>query len=577
MNELTTTEQITTTGQITAIVTYGRGWPALAVTRSLGRRGVRVVCGDSVGFAPSTFSRYCARSFRYPDAGEDPQGFLAALEQVAREELARGGQVVLLPVHAETYLVARERARFEALGVRLALPSHEQIERTRDKGRLADLAEELGIRIPVTHRFQSVAEVYRAAPELSYPVFVKVRGAAAGVGIQKVDTPEELVRVYGDFVAGYELAAPDLPIVQEAVPGDDICVSALFDRGRCLAVHTYRNIRQFPRTTGAGVLRETVLAPRAEAEACRLLEHLGWHGLAQLDFRWGGEGEPERSGGGGYLPLDSAERAKRAERRDAAEPDLIELNPRFFGGLPQAIAAGVDYPWLLLQLALGNTPERPVIDPAPRTETPVLGLLATLGEIRRDEEVHAALARLKGTLRAEGEGRWERFWAFLRELGEVANPRNVAAYLRGKLAAHRGTINDVIHGDDPLPVLGVLFPLSVALKHGSLDTAVVLSEARKKERARPRVGLRGYLRPNAATLIATAAVFLVSVWVAHAPLLAGGLLQRAFAWPAQLSAHLPSGSAAGYALFHLVNACFLYALAATGLAAREGLQRARAT
>ena len=53
--------------QRTAIVTYGRGWPALTAVRSLGRRGVKVVCGDSVACAPSFFSRHCSKSFRYPD------------------------------------------------------------------------------------------------------------------------------------------------------------------------------------------------------------------------------------------------------------------------------------------------------------------------------------------------------------------------------------------------------------------------------------------------------------------------------------------------------------------------------
>ncbi|HBP17751.1 MAG TPA: hypothetical protein DEA08_08155 [Planctomycetes bacterium] len=534
----------------TAIVTYARGWPALATTRSLGRRGVRVLCGDSVGFAPATFSRYCAESFRYPDPRVDPEGFLDTVEEVARAELAAGREVVLLPVHSETYLIAEHRERFDRLGVALALPSHAQISQTRDKGKLADLADELGLTIPTTHRFAHLAEVYRAAPDLSYPVFVKVRGAAAGVGIEKVDTPEELVSVYAAFVSGYGLGPDEMPIVQEAVGGDDICVSALFEEGRCVALHTYRNVRQFPRTTGAGVLRETVAAPEAEAVARRLLESLDWHGLAQLDFRWA-EGET---------------------------PYLIELNPRLFGGLPQAIAAGVDHPWLLFQLAQGISPETPVVDPAPRTETPVLGLLATLSEIRHDEGLRAGLDELRATLSAgpAGEGRWERFSAFLRELGSQANPANVGAYLREKLAVHRHTLNDVVHGDDPLPVLGVLFPLSVALKHGTLDTAVVLSEATIEGEVAPRRGLRGYLKPSWATLLATALVFVLSVAVTQAAAFDGSLLERAFELPRLWSARLlPSGGAPAYAAFHLLNCLFLYVVAAGGLAMRERVKRAR--
>lgn len=544
----------------TAIVTYARGWPALTAVRSLGARGVRVVCGDSVPFAPSGFSRHCARSFRYPDPSEDPEGFLAALEAVVAEERARapeGGEVVLLPIHSETYLIAAQRERFEALGARLALPESAAIERARDKGSLVALAREAGAPTPDTRVYERAADVYRDAPDLSYPVFVKVRGAAAGVGIEKVDGPVELIAAFERMVTGYDLEGASLPIVQAGVPGDDYCVSALFDRGECVAIHTYRNVRQFPRTTGAGVLRETVAAPEAEAIACRLLRHLDWHGLAQLDFRWA-------------APADG----------QPAAPQLIEVNPRFFGGLPQAVAAGVDYPWLVFQLALGRRPEPPTIDPTVRTETPVLGLLATLGTIGHDEEAQVALARLREACaaREDGEAVWARVARLLGELGRVANPRNLLASLRRVFAAHRGTINDVFRTDDPLPVLGVLYPLSVALKHGSLSTAVVLSEARAKPERRARLGLKGHLAPSWRTLAVTALAFLASVAVTQAAVGHGTWLEALFMAPARAcAAFVPSweGTGVGYAAFHVLNFTFLYLLAAVGLGVRERALEAR--
>jgi predicted ATP-grasp superfamily ATP-dependent carboligase len=501
------THSIDTT-QHTAIVTYGRGWPALTITRSLGARGVRVVVGDCVPMAPSRFSRHCAASFRYPDPGQDPEGFMNAIEARVRAERARGGEVVLMPVHSETYLIAEHRERFEAAGARLALPDHADIEATHDKGRLADLAEELGVRIPTTHRFRSMNEVYAAACDVTYPAFVKVRGAAAGVGIQKVDGPEELVTTYREFVEGYELEPDQYPLVQEFVAGSDYCVSALFDRGERVATHTYRNLRQFPADTGAGVLRETVLAPEAEAVVCHLLEHLGWHGLAQLDFRWA----------------------------DGEAPSLIELNPRFFGGLPQAVAAGVDYPWLVFQLALGISPETPEVDPTVRTEVPVLGLLATATKLP----------------------------------GAGSNAARGAL-----LAEHQGTVNDVVRWDDPLPALGALYPLAVFLEHRTLDTAVVLSEARMKT-ARTVKGLKGHLKPSKTTLLMTALVFLLSVVATTWAVVDTTLVGAAFSLPSQLaSAVFPSGGGASYALFHVANFCFLYTLAAGALALRERVQVAR--
>ncbi len=490
----------------TAIVTYGRGWPALSVVRSLGKRGVRVICGDSVPMAPSGFSKHCSKRFRYPDPKQDPQGFLDTIEATAREAQKDGGEVVLIPVHSETYLIAEHRERFERLGVRLNLPDFADIELTHDKGRLAKLADELELPIPTTHHFESLADVYGRAHEVSYPAFVKVRGFAAGVGVEKVDTPQEMIEAYTRFVEGYELAIADYPLVQEFVAGSDYCLSALFDNGQCVAIHTYRNIRQFPRTTGAGVLRETVQAPVAEEVAIKLLTHLGWHGMAQLDFRWD---------------------------EDPSDPKLIELNPRFFGGLPQAVAAGVDYPWLVYQQALGLPVERPVIDPTVRTESPVLGLLATADAARR-----------------EGD-------------------------LLGKLKMHKGTKNDVLSWSDPMPALGAFYPLFVALEQGTLSTAAILSEEQIKERVE-RKGLRGHLAPSVRTLVAAALVFVVSVLCTTWAVTDGSVVDLAFSLPERVSTALaPSGGGLGYGVFHMANFCFVYMLGAMGLKLREEVKVAR--
>lgn len=512
-NANTTNTTTLTSTPTTAIVTYGRGWPALAVVRSLGAQGVRVVCGDSVACAPSTFSKYCAASFRYPEPSEDLAGFLDAIEAQVRAAQERGDEVVLLPAHSETYAIAANAARFEALGARMTLPTHAMIEAVRDKGRLAVLAESLGIEIPVTRRYTTLEQVYQDAHQVSFPAFVKIRGAAAGVGVIKVEDPESLVTTYRELVEGYELAPEDYPLVQEFCAGDDYCVSALFDHGKPVALHTYRNVRQFPATIGAGVLRESVRAPEAEAIAVQLLSHLEWHGLAQLDFRWA-EGE---------------------------SPALIEVNPRLFGGLPQAIAAGVDHPGLMVQLALGETPTPPQIDYSVRTETPVLATLATLGA--------AAPGGVAEALR---------------------HPVQFVARLREELREHKGTINDVIRMDDPWPVLGILYPVTVALKHRSLSTALVLSEQQAKAAPIESKGLRGHLQPSWRTLLATAAVFFVSVFATHWGALDGSLLDRLFSVPFSATAKIaPNGAAPGYALFHVLNFGFLWCLAALGLKARE--------
>jgi len=532
------------------IVPYGRGWNSLAIVRSLGKRGIEVYCGEEAPFAPCFFSKYCRGHFQYPSPSAEPQAFVEFMaEKVA--ELAPGGDepYVLMPVHKETFVLAEHRERFEP-HIKLPVTTIENIRLTDDKGRLATLAEQQGIRIPRTWQFDDVDELYRRVPDLPMPLFVKVRKAAAGVGLRKVKTPEELVGTFREFVDGFGLAPDQYPLVQEFVDGSDYCVTMLFNQGERVAGMTYRNVRAFPRDTGAGALRETVHHPQAEEAACRLLAPLNWHGIAQVDFR---------------IPDPPAE----------GLPYLIEVNPRFFGGLPQSIAANVDYPYLLYQIAIGEQiGQQPEIDYDKRTETPIVGLLATLEEIAHDEQKLAELRSLADEFKRipTSDGKREQFQRFLDQLKTVASPSNVKEYLGRMFEKHVGTINDVVHADDPKPLLGALYPVALMLKHGKLSTAVLVSE-QELPTDKPRRGLGHYLRPNWATLILTGVLFVLSVVVdRYEP--TRRVLGWVLGWPrhaAEAVASTGAGSGgAAFAFYHILNFVYLYIVSAVVLRLARG-------
>lgn len=519
------------------IVTYGRGWNSLATVRSLGRRGIEVYCGEESPFAPCFFSKYCQGHFQYPSPSLEPDAFIEFMVAKVKELAPPDDEpYVFIPVHKETFILAEHRERFES-HIKLPVTTIENIRLTDDKGRLATLAEEQGIRIPRTWQFDDIDKLYREVPDLPMPLFVKVRKAAAGVGLRKVKDPEELVATFREFVDGFALQPDQYPLVQEFVSGSDYCVTTLFDQGRCVASMTYRNIRAYPRDTGAGALRETVHHPEAEAAAIKLLSPLKWHGIAQVDFR---------------IP-------------DGGPPYLIEVNPRFFGGLAQCIAANVDYPYLLYQIALGEPiGDQPEIDYEKRTETPIIGLLATLEEIANDEDKLAELRTLGEAFKRipVADKKRQQFRVFLDQFKDVARPRNVKEYLRQMFEKHAGAINDVVHANDPLPALGALYPLALMLKHGKLSAAVLVSEQDLPD-DRSKKRLRDYLRPRWSTLLLTGALFGLSVafdqfdftrrWT-------GWLL----GWPrhAAEAAAGQAGSGIAFFFFHTLNFVYLYILAA---------------
>ncbi len=465
------------------IVTYGRSWQALAIVRSLGRKGIDVVVGEEAPFATCFFSKYCRSSFRHPSFVENPDGFLDRLEEVVIQQKPEDPNepYVLIPVHKETWLVAKHRERFEP-HIRMALSPYENLQLVHDKGRLAKLALELGITIPETRFFENIDDLYRAVPDLTFPQFVKVREGAAGVGIRKVDSPDELIKAFREFVEGYKLEPEEYPLVQAGVPGHDYCVTALFNQGEPIASMTYRNIRAFPRDTGAGSLRETVRLDEAEESAQRLLGHLNWHGIAELDYR----------------------------KADDGPAYLIEVNPRFFGGLPQSVAANVDYPYLLFQIACGEAVQ-PVteVDYTVRTESPVTGLLATLEEIANDPGRIQKLERLKSEIRSLGRRDIRKldFRPFFEAFKDVVDTKDIKKTLQKKLEVHQGTINDVLQSDDPMPAMGLLYPLVLMLKHGKLSVGILTSEKEVGE-ARPRRTFKErLLHPTWGTLFLTGTVF----------------------------------------------------------------------
>ena len=437
-----------------AIITFARGWQTLVATRSLGRRGVEVITGDEYAMTAASFSRYSVAEFRYPNPTQEPQAFLDTLEKVVLEHKPQDEATpyVLMPIHKETYLIARHRERFEP-HIRVPIPRIEHIKQVHNKGTLAAYAMQRGLPTPMTWIPDNMAHFQSLAPRVQLPAFVKLRAAASGVGIRKVKTLDELTSTYAEFVERFALKEKDYPIIQQAVPGDDYCVTTLFDHGKMVASMTYRGLRAFPAERGATVMRETVEAPEMEKVAAELMGSLGWHGIAQLDFRW--EGTPE------------------------ARPHLIEVNPRFFGGLIQSVESGWDYPWLLFQLAAKGHIE-PVTETRTdiRTETPILAFLATLQEIADDEN---RMARLKTS--------WEQTKTEFRTGSKRQGLRNlyhgVKDYIDAKarfrkarqlLDEHKDNIYDVLSRDDPWAALGVLYPLAVFLRHGKVNLELITGE-----------------------------------------------------------------------------------------------------
>ena len=432
------------------ILTFARSWNGLAATRCLGKHGIYVITGDIDAVAAANFSRHSKEQFVYPDPETDPDGFVDKLVSVARAHAAADTDLVLMPLFTDIYPILCRKERFRGLA-KLALPPKASYELVRSKARLAAHCREFGIRIPPTSVVESAEEFYECALKAGYPAFVKMPTGSASIGMCKVSSCEEAVSAFDDMSRRYKTADPELlPIIQSCIGGDDYCSTFLFDHGEYRASMTYHNILDFPRDKGMGALRETVDAPPLERIGSRLLRRLNWNGVCEIDFRWDG----------------------------VSEPWLIEANPRFWGGLAQSIESGWIYPVWMYNLALDGRiePQKPgKVDV--RTSNPGLMILRMIQDFVDARDSMPAIAQAYNEFNSEQKKK--NFTAVMQLVKKVSGAIDLPARLRAVvklIKKERGAINEYFSWDDPFPVLGLVYPLMVYIKHGEITPELLVGE-----------------------------------------------------------------------------------------------------
>ena len=307
------------------LVLDGNTRSALAATRSLGRRGVPVVVADETKTILSGASKYCSESFTYPSPTENLRGFLSTV----KAECSRRGIRVIFPM-TEISMAAVLKHGEEFKSFQVPFAEYPTFDALTDKWNLMRLAQRLNITIPQTHYIGDAQSLPRVYPILKFPVVLKpyrsmiwTNGHCTAASVRYAESVRELETRVAQYA--YFRSSPFL--LQEYISGRAHGIFALYNHGKLVASFAHRRLRENPPSGGVSVLCESVEKnPEAWRMARTLLDHMAWHGVAMAEFKVTAEGKPY----------------------------LMEVNGRFWGSLQLAIDAGVDFPWLLYQLATGR-------------------------------------------------------------------------------------------------------------------------------------------------------------------------------------------------------------------------------
>jgi len=292
----------------------------LVVARSLGSAGYNVYLGFSYGsHIFDAFSKYCRGIIFYPDPSYACEDFLSFFESLA------GKYDFIIPAMEKTQLpISMIKDILEEKGTLVPIPSYDILKNAVDKAKMLEICAQNGIDTPKTIVLTDAPKIEDVVEKIGIPFIMKT-----STEINIPPGPQNRYFVFKDkptqelFLSAFKRLQKYGPVIlQEWINGIGIGASFIFSK--CHKIVAYfghrRILERFP-DGGPSAIAESYLHPDALKNGAKLLKALKWQGVAMTEFRLGYDGKLY----------------------------FMELNPRFWGTLPLAIASGVDFPRLLVE------------------------------------------------------------------------------------------------------------------------------------------------------------------------------------------------------------------------------------
>ena len=291
-------------GPVPVLVTGAGGPAGVAVIRALRAAGHPVVGADADRLAVGL--RLAHDSVVLPSA-DDP-GFVDAVCEAAE---THGAHALVSTVAEELIALAEGEAELQASGLATWLPDPTAVHACIDKWRFAQVLEAAGLNGPAT--------ALGTADGVPGPWIVKPRRGRGSRGVHAVERKDELAWV---------LPRVDEPIVQTRLDGREFTIDCLVDRDGELAAAVPR--WRIETKAGVSTKGRTFADELLCKEAAVVLAAVGLTGPANVQ---------------GFVAVDGS-------------ATFVEVNPRFSGGLPLALASGADLVGEYLRGVMGETLRR---------------------------------------------------------------------------------------------------------------------------------------------------------------------------------------------------------------------------
>ncbi len=295
----------------------------LPIVRSLGRRGIMTDVGWCPDDSPAIQSRYVRHNHQIPTPSAEDDSWIDVLRALIREYRY---QLVIPASESIVYVLQSERAALEEFKS-VYLLNDEVFQTTFNKTACWELANSLEIPVPQSQTCKDDEELNSFLKTASCPLIIK---PDCSVNLNNTDEKNFVVTATSvedakQLFSQLSSSSPQIHI-QEIVSGIGVGVEFLAHQGELLVVHQHQRIHE---TSGHGsTYRCSVpVDERLKEATAKIVKHLNYTGVGMSEYRVDYETD---------------------------EWWFLEVNARFWGSLPLAVAAGVDFPRDLFEMLVEN-------------------------------------------------------------------------------------------------------------------------------------------------------------------------------------------------------------------------------
>ncbi len=262
---------------------------------------------------PDSAGRYFSNAFYTTPAAKDEK-FISTIADIIKKEKI---QLLVPIVDYEFDKVGANIDEFKKLGCITAISSPQTIAIANEKEKTFKFFKEIGIDTPTTWMPSELPN----PKDIKYPIFIKPRTGRASLDVYKINNVDDLQRHLKDV---------DDPVLQEYVTGKEYTIDVLSDfNSRVIGIVPRQRVET---KVGISYKGKTVDDPIMIEKAKLIAEKMKNVGHCNIQLFVTAEGR--------YC--------------------FFEINPRYAGTLTLTVAAGMNSPYLLCKMALGDKVE-PII------------------------------------------------------------------------------------------------------------------------------------------------------------------------------------------------------------------------